>query len=366
VTAPAERVALAKAAEPAAPPATGLVVRGASVRFGTTAALADVDLDVGPHEVVALLGPSGCGKSTLLRAIAGLQPLDAGSVAWAGQDLAGVPPHRRGVGLVFQDHALFPHRSVGDNVAFGLRMQRVGRRDRVERVAEVLALVGLAGYEDRSVATLSGGESQRVAVARALAPRPRVLLLDEPLASLDRALRDRLAAELPSLLRTEGVAAVHVTHDQAEAFALADRVVVLRAGRVVQVGTPEALWRAPGDAWVARLLGLANVWATTVHGGRAPVPGGSVAAPRGVADGPATLVVRPDAWAAAEPGGPADVRGVVAQRTFRGDHVHLVVETGDGVVTVVARGPAPPPLGAPVALVAAPDGVVAVRPDPAG
>jgi thiamine transport system ATP-binding protein len=208
---------------------------------------------------VTVLGPSGCGKTTLLRVIAGLQRPDAGRVLLDGRDLAGVPPHRRGIGLVFQDHALFQHRDVWGNVAFGLRMRGDPPREIDRRVAELLALVGLSGYERRSVGTLSGGEAQRVALARALAPEPRVLLLDEPLGSLDRRLRDRLLEDLGRLFAELRVTALYVTHDQAEAFALGDRVAVMRAGRVVQTGTPDELWARPADADVARFLGLRNV-----------------------------------------------------------------------------------------------------------
>jgi thiamine transport system ATP-binding protein len=186
-----------------------------------------VSLAVKTGEIVALLGPSGCGKSTLLRVIAGLQVPDAGTVRWDGDDLSGVPPHRRGVGLVFQDLQLFPHKDVGANVAFGLRMQGAGRSATASRVALLLDMVGLPGFERRRVATLSGGEAQRVALARALAPEPRVLLLDEPLGALDRDLHDRLAAEVRDLLRHVGITAIHVTHDVEEARTIGDRFVVL-------------------------------------------------------------------------------------------------------------------------------------------
>ncbi len=236
-----------------------LVVREARVELGGHAALAGVDLDVEAAEVVAVLGPSGSGKSTLLRAIAGLQRLGAGSVTLDGRSLAGVAPHRRGIGLMFQDDALFPHRDVAANVAFGLRMQGAKRAAQTARVAELLDLVGLPGREHRSVGSLSGGEQKRVALARALAPAPRVLLLDEPLGALDRPLHDRLVAELGMLFAEIRQTALYVTHDVAEAFALGSRVAVMREGRVVQVATPEGLWSAPGDAWIARFIGLENI-----------------------------------------------------------------------------------------------------------
>jgi thiamine transport system ATP-binding protein len=229
------------------------------VRFDGVAVLDDASLDVGDGEVVTVLGPSGSGKTTLLRVIAGLQPPDTGRVLLDGIDLAGVPPHRRGIGLVFQDHALFPHRDVFGNVAFGLRMRGDTAQAIERRTTELLELVGLSGFEQRSVGTLSGGEQQRVALARALAPEPRVLLLDEPLGSLDRRLRDRLLDDLAALFERLALTAVYVTHDQTEAFALGDRVAVMRAGRVVQVATPDDLWARPLDADVARFLGIGNV-----------------------------------------------------------------------------------------------------------
>jgi thiamine transport system ATP-binding protein len=230
-----------------------------TVRFATKLALDDATLTVADGEVVAVLGGSGSGKTTLLRVIAGLQVPDAGRVVLAGRDLEGVPPHRRGIGLVFQDHALFPHRDVLGNVAFGLRMRGDPPERIAARAAEVLELVGLAGFERRAVGTLSGGEQQRVALARALAPEPDVLLLDEPLGSLDRRLRDRLLEDLAQLFETLRVTAVYVTHDQAEAFTLGDRVAVMREGRIVQIAPPDQLWAAPVDEDVARFLGIANV-----------------------------------------------------------------------------------------------------------
>ncbi len=239
--------------------AGSLAVRGAVVRYGTaeagTTAVDGVDLDVAAGEILALLGPSGCGKSSLLRAVAGLEPLTAGTVTFAGQDLDGVPVHRRGFGLLFQDGQLFPHRDVARNVAYGLETQRLPRAERLARVRELLDVVGLGTYEKRAVSTLSGGERQRVALARALAPRPRLLLLDEPFSALDRALRERLSVEVRDVLKTTGTTAIFVTHDHDEAFTVADRVGVMRAGRLLQVAPPEELWRAPVTRAVAEFLG---------------------------------------------------------------------------------------------------------------
>jgi thiamine transport system ATP-binding protein len=236
-----------------------LSVENVTVRFVDEAALAGASLQVAAEETVTVLGPSGSGKTTLLRVVAGLQTPAEGRVVLDGRDLADVPPHRRGIGLVFQDHALFPHRDVFGNVAFGLRMRGDPPEAIARRTNELLELVGLAGYGRRSVATLSGGEQQRVALARALAPAPRILLLDEPLGSLDRRLRDRLLDDLAQLFQELQLTTLYVTHDQTEAFALGDRTAVMREGRVVQIDTPDALWAQPLDEDVARFLGIANV-----------------------------------------------------------------------------------------------------------
>lgn len=236
-----------------------LSVEDVTVRFDGAPALDGASLGVEDGEVMAVLGASGSGKTTLLRVIAGLQAPATGRVVVDGRDLTGVPPHERGIGLVFQDHALFPHRDVFGNVAFGLRMRGDTSSAVAARVGELLALVGLTGFERRAVGTLSGGEQQRVALARALAPEPRILLLDEPLGSLDRRLRDRLLDDLAHLFSEIRLTAVYVTHDQTEAFTLGDRVAVMRSGRMVQVATPDELWSAPIDEEVARFLGMANV-----------------------------------------------------------------------------------------------------------
>lgn len=236
-----------------------LNLEGLRVSFDGVQALDGVDLDVAEGERVAVLGPSGSGKSTVLRTIAGVQRPDGGRVLLHGKDLATVPPHRRGIGLMLQEGALFPHRDVAGNVSFGLRMSGVDRGRRAERTAEMLTLVGLAGFERRQIGTLSGGERQRVALARALAPEPRVLLLDEPLGSLDGPLRERLAGEIAELSERLGLTVIHVTHDVGEAFTIGDRVAMMRAGRVVQAGTPDELWVRPVDQWVARFLGRENV-----------------------------------------------------------------------------------------------------------
>jgi thiamine transport system ATP-binding protein len=313
-----------------------LTVENITVRFGDTAALDGATLEVAEGEVMALLGPSGSGKSTLLRVAAGLQRPDSGRILLGGEDATGIPPHRRGVGVVFQDQALFPHRDVRGNVAFGLRMRGAPTEETERRVAGVLELVGLMGFERRSIATLSGGERQRVALARALAPEPHVLLLDEPLGSLDRRLRDSLLADLERILDTFDVTALYITHDLAEAFALGDRVAILRAGRVVQTGVPDDVWAHPASEEVARFLGLANV-----------------------REG---VVVRPEAVRVTPVDGNGRGNAVVESATREGASVRLVVrrDTGDTLVSVTAVVEHPQP-GDRVAVEVDPAGVVEVE-----
>ena len=346
-----------------------LEVRGVQVAFDGVRALDGLDLDVGDGEVVALLGPSGCGKTTLLRVIAGLEPPAAGRIVLDGRDLATVATHERGVGLMFQDYALFPHRDVAGNVAFGLRMRGDPPPRRAERVEEVLALVGLTGFGQRSVATLSGGERQRVALARALAPAPSLLMLDEPLGALDRTLRDRLVLELSELFARLSISVVYVTHDQAEALALADRVVVMQGGRIAQQGSPEQVWREPADAFVARFLGLTNVFATVISEGSAVLPWGSVPADGESVDGMATLLIRPEAVLVGAPTAdsvPATVEGVA----FRGDHTQVwVAMPGGARLEARVRDPATAPafrpeIGSKVHVVIDGRGVLLLGPGP--
>ncbi|QGV78243.1 ABC transporter ATP-binding protein [Streptomyces ficellus] len=318
-----------------------LALKDVTVRFGSRVAVDTVSLDVADHEIVCLLGPSGSGKSTLLRVVAGLQPPDAGTVLLDGTDQAGVPVHRRGVGLMFQDHQLFPQRDVGGNVAFGLRMRGAARDEQARRVAELLDLVGLPGAERRAVAALSGGEQQRVALARALAPRPRLLMLDEPLGQLDRGLRERLVVELRQLFGRLGTTVLAVTHDQGEAFALADRVVVMRDGHIAQSGTPLDVWQRPASEFVARFLGFDNVVEATVTGGAADTAWGQIPVPAGSAPGTVRVLVRP---AGVRLGDPADgLRCTVEGRTFRGHHVavRLRPETGPPLEAECALRDAP-------------------------
>ncbi len=228
-----------------------------SVAFDGVTVVEDASLEVPDGAVVAVLGPSGCGKSTLLRAVAGIEPVARGTVAWDGRDVAGTPTHRRGFALMFQDGQLFDHLTVARNVAYALKLRRAPDVD--ARVADLLELVGLPAYAGRMPATLSGGERQRVALARSLAVEPRLLLLDEPLSALDAGLRERLAGDLQRILHEAGTTALLVTHDHEEAFAVADRLAVMREGRIVQQGDIAEVWRAPADPATALFLGYATV-----------------------------------------------------------------------------------------------------------
>lgn len=294
--------------------------------FGSQAVVQDFSLAIAEGQTVVLLGPSGCGKTTLLRLVAGLETPDRGRITFAGQDLRPKPVHERGFGYVFQDYALFPHKNVSQNVAFGLRMHNWAAAEIQARVAAVLELVGLAGFGNRSIHDLSGGEQQRVALARALAPAPRLLLLDEPLGALDRALRERLMDELRLILNEAGdalgqpVTAIYVTHDQAEAFALADELVVMNRGRIEQQGAPAAVYARPHTPFVARFLGMTNLvpgtWLDETHL-QTPLGIVRVAEP-GTAGEVATLLLRPEAGEVAAKEGENVVRGRVTDVSFRG------------------------------------------------
>jgi ABC-type Fe3+/spermidine/putrescine transport system ATPase subunit len=327
-----------------------LEVRGVSKAFAGVPALRDVSFGVARGEILCLLGPSGCGKTTLLRIVAGLEHVDGGQILLEGADLSGVPVHQRDLGLMFQEYALFPHKDVLGNVAFGLRMARLSRVEIERRVSEALALVGLTGLEGRAVHELSGGEQQRVALARSLAPRPRLLMLDEPLGSLDRALRERLMNELRQILKAVGVTALYVTHDQSEAFALSDRVVVMRQGCIEQIGPPEQVYRHPVSPFVARFLGMSNLltgYILDAENARIETPLGEIQAQHTTRNGLAdqrerhtlhatgrkvTVLLRPEA--ARVVNGSADavnlLQARVVQRSFRGSHSRLVVRHESG------------------------------------
>jgi thiamine transport system ATP-binding protein len=303
-----------------------LSLHDVTVRYGSTVAVDDVSLDLPAGDVLAVLGPSGCGKSTLLRAVAGLEPLAAGRIEVDGTDLGATPTHKRGFALMFQDGQLFNHLTVARNVAYALRLRRTPRARVAARVGELLTLVGLEGYDDRLPGTLSGGERQRVALARALAVEPRLLLLDEPLSALDASLRERLAGELREILVRAGTTALLVTHDHEEAFALADRLAVMRAGRVVQSGPIDEVWRAPVDEDTALFLGYARV--LRGEAAAALEAAGSLPATRALAVRRSALVL--------DAAGP--LHATVESARVTPDQVRLVVAV-DGVGSVDAVAP---------------------------
>jgi putative spermidine/putrescine transport system ATP-binding protein len=271
-------------------------------RGGTTAAVSDVSLEVGDGELVCLLGPSGSGKSTLLRMAGGFETPTVGTISIDGEDVTRLPPERRPTGMVFQSHALWTHMNVFRNVAFGLRLRRLPSAEIRERVEAVLALVGLSGYGNRHVSQLSGGQQQRVALARSLVLEPKILLLDEPFASLDQHLRERLREEVREIQQRLGITTLFVTHGQDEALSLADRIVVMRDGRTEQIGAPDVIYRDPATPFVAGFIGTMNLIEGVVADGRFVHAGLTVDVP--VADGPATLAIRPEALTlrASEPG----------------------------------------------------------------
>jgi ABC-type Fe3+/spermidine/putrescine transport system ATPase subunit len=317
-------------------------------RFGALAAVRNVSLTASAGEIVALLGPSGSGKTTVLRLTAGFEALDSGRILVEGEDVTRVPPERRRFGMVFQHYALFPHMTVGENVAFGLSSRRDGGSPAAvrKRVTEMLALTGLSGFEDRRVTELSGGQQQRVAVARALAPSPRVLLLDEPLSNLDPTLREKTRRELRRAIRRIGITTLFVTHEQEEAFELGDRVAVLNAGRLEQVGTPEELFEKPETRFVATFIGRSSVVPVVWESSGARLPHGPVwpAIPDpAVAEGSdADLVVRPEALEFTARPRPDALPGEVAERRYAGRVAYFrVVTEAAGEIEVLA-----PPLAA--------------------
>jgi len=236
-----------------------LTVKNIEISYEGKPLLKDVSFTIGGDETICLLGPSGSGKSTLLRIIAGLEEPEGGDVLWNGETLNHTPPHQRRFGLMFQDYALFPHRNVAENIAFGLRMQDLPKNEIHARVNAALETINMSGFADRKVTELSGGEQQRVALARALAPEPRLLMLDEPLGALDRTLREQLSQELRRILRENKVPAIYVTHDQEEAFAIADRLLLLHDGVILQSGKPHEFYHHPRNVWVAKFFGLGNL-----------------------------------------------------------------------------------------------------------
>ncbi len=331
--------------------------------FGEVAVLDGVSFEVESGEILVLLGPSGSGKTTLLRILAGFEAPDSGSLGLAGRDITREPPARRDFGMVFQHYALFPHLTVGENVAFGLESRRLARSEVERRVAEALALVDLTGFENRRVHQISGGQQQRVALARALAPEPQILLLDEPLSNLDRNLRERTRAELTGTLRQVGITAVWVTHEQEEAFDVGDRVAVLQHGRLEQVGTPEELYLEPATPFVARFVGRASTLAGVAGESgtvllRPSPEAGEVAWP---ATGPAEIEVgspvdvlfRPEGMTLTSAGETGTLSGRVETTRFAGASSFAIVRLASDIAVEVAGQAA---VGEPVGVAPRPGG----------
>jgi putative spermidine/putrescine transport system ATP-binding protein len=288
--------------------------------------LQPLDLDIHPGETLVFLGPSGCGKTTTLRLIAGLEQPDAGGqVLFDDRDVTGLPIERRDVGMVFQNYALFPNLDVAGNIAYGLKIRGLPRAERDARIAELLAMMHLEPLAERRIQQLSGGQRQRVALARALAPRPRVLLFDEPLAALDAQLREQLRADIGALLRELGTTAVYVTHDQQEALALGDRIVVMGEGRIAQIGTPTQIYQRPASRFVAGFVGQLNRFEVRAHSGAEVAVAGGRLPWTGAAS---TLFCRPEHL---EPSAtPAHLTGILVGQFFQGAHSRLLVEVGTG------------------------------------
>ena len=315
-------------------------------RFGTLPVTREVSLSVGQSEIVALLGPSGSGKTTILRLVAGFEIPDSGRIVVEGEDVTRTPPERRRFGMVFQHYALFPHLTVGENVAFGLESAGVPRETRRGRVAETLAVVDLAGFESRRVTELSGGQQQRVALARALAPEPRVLLLDEPLSNLDPTLREKTRRELKRVIRRVQITTLFVTHEQEEAFELGDRVAVLNRGRLEQIGLPEELYEAPATRFVATFIGRSSVlpaaWSSGADGlGTARFSSGGAWPARAagpLAPGqPVDLVVRPEGLVLTARNAAGALAGEIVERRYAGRAAFFTVQIeGVGEVEVLA------------------------------
>jgi putative spermidine/putrescine transport system ATP-binding protein len=316
-----------------------LLLDALSKRYGASTAVERVDLDVRQGEMVALLGPSGCGKTTTLRMVAGFVPPSGGRVVIGGKDVTEAPPHARDTGMVFQSYALFPHMTVGQNVAFGLEMRRVSRAERDERAREALRMVRLEGLEDRLPRQLSGGQQQRVALARALVVNPAVFLLDEPLSNLDAKLRGEVRMEIRALQQRLGLTTLIVTHDQEEALTMADRLVVMEHGRVRQVGTAEDLYERPANPFVAGFVGRCNLIEGVLEGqGRFRAASGALlpCATDVVPAGAAVLALRPEHVAIA-PDGPARLRAV----TYLGAQTEYHAELGGTSLVATRQTPGP-------------------------
>jgi putative spermidine/putrescine transport system ATP-binding protein len=348
------------------------VGHGASVRIQAcgktfadgTRALEPATLDISRGETLVLLGPSGCGKTTMLRIIAGLELPDAGGrVLFDGKDMTSVPIEQRNVGMVFQSYALFPNMSVADNIGYGLKIRGVASKERAARVAELVALTNIAGLENRRIEQLSGGQRQRVALARAVAIRPGILLLDEPLTALDAALRDRLRGELNRLLRGLGITTIYVTHDQAEAMELGDRIVVMQKGAIAQIGTPREIYFRPGNRFVAEFIGAANIIESSVENGHLVLPGGRQPIGGNASLESAVAMIRPETIRVVEAAG-APLSGTIDSVSFIGDRQRMVVSgVSSRLLTVDAPNTINASAGERIGLLIAPDAVRLLPPE---
>ena len=321
-------------------------VVGLVKRHGSFAAVDNIDLHVASGELVVLLGPSGCGKTTTLRCIAGLDDASGGEI-WIGGDLVSsarlqVPPERRAIGMVFQSYALWPHMTVADNLGFGLKLQRVGEAEKRSRVEEALELVGMGGYGGRNAGELSGGQQQRVALARAVVLRPRILLFDEPLSNLDAKMRERMRVEIRALQERLGITAVYVTHDQQEAMVIADRIVLMRAGRIEQAGAPREIYHRPATRFAAEFIGSANIVTGEVAPGqRIALESVAIApAPPGCRVGDVMdLVLRPEHIAMERGNGAGGLPGRVTSAIFLGNLGEIEVLVGRQTLRVQTSPP---------------------------
>ena len=321
-----------------------LVLNNLTKRYGSTAAVDGLNLEINQGEFISLLGPSGCGKTTTLQMIAGFVEPTAGNIVLNGRDLNSIPANKRGLGIVFQNYALFPHMTAAQNVAFGLEMQRVSKHECADRVADTLKLVGLAHLADRYPAKMSGGQQQRVALARALVIKPAVLLLDEPLSNLDAKLREEMQLELRSIQRTIGTTTVLVTHDQSEALALSDRIVVMNQGRVEQIAEPYAAYEQPNSEFVGGFLGKANIFKVQPEP-TSTEPSVRIAeamiALEGVPMPNTCVIVRPEKILFSTPH-PAALPGKMKTRVFQGNHWLCQVQTSVGDVLVIRQNDGEP------------------------
>ena len=312
----------------------GLGIQSIEKSFGTNKVLRGISFHQNRGEILGILGPSGSGKTTLLEIIAGLVQPDAGDCTWDGESFLNIPPHQRNFGLMFQEYVLFPHKNVADNISFGLRMAEESRENIKSRVAEVLDLVGLPGFGNRDVTTLSGGEQQRVALARSLVPKPRLVMLDEPLGALDRTIREKLIEDLRRILKDAHQTALYVTHDQEEAFTISDRVVILGEGKTVQIGTPQEIYCQPHSPYVARFLGMTNLIEGSIEiseEGSSLVSKLGVWPYKGEGKGKGLILLRPDQMLLGNGRETrhCEISGTLMSSTFSGINHHILIRAGD-------------------------------------